>query len=107
MVMNNPAGIIPEGWCLGTYYAIRHKPTGKYLPQPASRQGFSHVAPMDPSVRAPRLMADQMFARRVLGRWLMGHQDDHGDGGIRIRKDINRIREDMEIVRVVIVPQPK
>ena len=58
-------------------YAIRHKPTGFYLPEPAGRQnrGSSHTEPVDCTDERPRLFISELAARRSLIQWLRGkHQ---------------------------------
>ena len=57
------------------YYAIRHKPTGKYLPGWGSRRGrrgFTHDTPHDPKVVPPRLFSEQRYAKIALKHWLKG-----------------------------------
>lgn len=57
-------------------YAIMHKPTGFYLPEPAGREGRggSHVEPVDCSgdKANPRLFQTERGAKSALGQWLRG-----------------------------------
>lgn len=92
------------------FYAIRHKPTGHFLPQPKGKNGSggSWVEPTDPKEEIPRLLVSERSAKGVLNAWLQGtfkaSWDTDWDSGhryvddIKIQKKPNRIREDMEIV---------
>lgn len=85
-------------------YAIRHKPTGGWIPQRYGRGG-SHDEPT--LTGSPRLFMSLRAARSFLMQWLKGvHVRDGymGDGGEReddvtIRKVDSRKPEEMEIVR--------
>ena len=57
-----------------TFYAIRHKPTGFYLPEPGGRlgRGGSHVNPTDPTIQPPRIWHNRLGARNALSMWLKG-----------------------------------
>lgn len=55
-------------------FAIRHKPTGHYLPDPDRIQWRkSHVEPVDCSGEInPRLFHTELSAKRALSAWLQG-----------------------------------
>ena len=87
-------------------FAIRHKPSGLFLPRPAGNRGRggSHVKP---STAPPRFFHSENAAKVALTYWLMGefhatHYYDH-DGiyeeSIDIKPDPSRKREEMEIVK--------
>lgn len=111
-------------------YAIRHKPTGGYLPQPTGRngRGGSHL---DPHVfdgttgygknrnrrtlkekLLPRLWAKESDAKNALTHWLKGkvHAHRHYSGypdydydeDTSLEVVTSRIREEMEIVPITI-----
>lgn len=96
------------------FYAIRHKPTGHFLPQPKGKNGTggSWVEPSDPKEVIPRLMVSERSAKGVLNAWLQGtfkaSWDTDWDSGhryvddIKIQKKPDRIPEDMEIVVVTL-----
>lgn len=93
-------------------YAIRHRPSGKFLPQPVGRygRGGSFVEPADPTIHAPRFFTSMTTAKIVLNYWLKGefhhssgvYYDHEGnpdyDEGIEIRYMAHRKAGDMEIV---------
>lgn len=102
-------------------WAIRHKPTNHYLPSPKghSGRGGSFVDPVDPDVTLPRLFPTERSAKAALTCWLKGkHVGKYGwDGseyggmykyciGYTIVPVPNRKREDMEVVEIVLQPQP-
>jgi hypothetical protein len=96
-------------------YAIRHKPTGGFLPPPKNRngRGGSHVEPEVGCV--PRIFPTERAAKSALGQWLLGKFEHHwiGDefGGEEILTVVpqpHRKREEMEIVPVqLILPEDK
>lgn len=87
------------------YLAIRHNPSGGFLPQMTS-YGFTRCAPslVDP----PRLFTKIGAAKQALDRWLQGewfegfYDDERGLQDIRIQPVAGRRREDMEIVEIEI-----
>lgn len=97
-------------------YAIRHKPTGGYLPEPAGRmgRGGSHVEPMVPIQGRlqtyPRMFPTMRGAQSCLAQWLRGRHHgiyDYEDGykvdaGTRIELMPHRDRDSMEIVALAI-----
>lgn len=105
-----------------TFWVIRHKPTGGYLPQPHGRmgRGGSWVEPVlyDPDNwdTEPRLCTSKRSATGVLTQWLRGKvhhssgsYEDHYSGGVEYYEENeieyvpSRIREDMEIVSLHLV----
>lgn len=96
-------------------FAIRHKPTGHYLPDPDRIQWRkSHVEPVDCSGEVnPRLFHTELSAKRALSAWLQGKwkaplewesDGDYGGNGYYYR-DIpapheapHRVKEEMEVV---------
>lgn len=88
-------------------YAIRHKPTGFYLPG-SSRSALppSMVEPVDPREQPPRVWAEERHAHSTLTIWLRGiHKADYDDetGSVHteiVAPPVPRRREDMEVVQV-------
>jgi len=92
-----------------TVYAIRHKPSGGYLPMPRGRlgRGGSHTEPVIPDgsiEKHPRLFPNERNAKNCLAAWLHGKYFAYGEFGedIEIKPQPNRVREDMEIVPITI-----
>lgn len=69
------------------YYAIRHKPTGHFLPRFPGQWGGTWVEPTDKE--PPRLFRTGGYASLSLNHWLE-------------RKVATRNRDEMEIVRLKI-----
>jgi hypothetical protein len=93
-----------------TVFAIRHKPSGGYLPEKKGsgmRRGFTHS---EPSIaEPPRLFRKIGDARMALRSWLEGrwepatHYDEKGypyGTKLVITQVLDRKAEDMEIVEV-------
>lgn len=103
-------------------YAIKHKPTGHYLPEPKGRmgRGGSHVEPVKviqgQLATYPRMFPTKRGAENCLAQWLRGkhhaeyeyESDEPGgrqyriDAGTSIEHVPTRIREEMEVVTLVI-----
>ncbi len=93
------------------YYAIRHRPSGYFLPAQGS-WGFTRTEPLHPSKAPPRLFIGKGRATQALDWWLRGEsyehrsEDDDMSGTQQVfLKTIprpNRRREDMEIVVVTL-----
>lgn len=93
-------------------YAIRHIPTGHYLPEPMGRQGRggSHTEPLPFSTelaKCPRIFDTERAAKSALGQWLRGKFYCYRDGDessyeedVEIVPQWHRKRVDMEIVPV-------
>lgn len=91
-------------------YALRHKITGHYLPEPKGRmgRGGSYTEPSDCSGDwpNPRLFQSRLSAQRALTAWLMGkHKADlyYEDGsyyqdGVTVIPVPERRKEEWEIV---------
>lgn len=85
------------------FYALRHKPTGHFLPQPPHKgRGFTNTEPTDK--HPPRLHCSLNSARQALDWWLSGKWrcinrswDDEGD--LTCQPVASRKPEDMEIVQ--------
>lgn len=96
-----------EQW---TVWAIRHIPTGAYIPSVRSTQGRggSYLEPMPGAF--PRLFQTKHAARMALVAWLKGHHVRHGyvdfesghivESGIKIQHQPHRKAEKMELVRL-------
>lgn len=91
-------------------YAIRHKPTGFYLPV---GKGTTWREPADPELQPPRLFLTHKSAYHCLVNWLKGKWRatwDCGDSGDPYVDDIDitpvpsRKAEDMEIIAFNLVP---
>jgi hypothetical protein len=84
------------------FYAIRHKPTGHFLPQPPHMgRGFTHTEPTDK--HPPRLHSSLNSAKQALGWWLEGKANNYGDDAdLRIKPVPSRKPKDMEIVECTV-----
>lgn len=88
------------------FLAIRHKPSGGFLPQMAS-YGFTRCEPT--VLEPPRLFtkiggAKQALSRWLEGEWFEGHYDDEtGKQEIRVIAKAHRQASLMEIVEIEIV----
>ena len=93
-----------------TYYAIKHVPTGNYLPQLRKKRGHSHSEPLPLDKAVPRLHRTVRTAKVALWYWLRGawveewgNSDWESGGGreyegnVAVKKP-ERKREEMEIV---------
>lgn len=96
-----------------TFFLIRHKPTGKYLPAPSGRNGRGSsfmtpsaiwVAYEGATCTVPLMCTTNRQAKNVLTQWCRGkhfaHHDSDGGCEITIKPDGTRERENMEIVKV-------
>jgi hypothetical protein len=100
-------------------YAIKHIPTGYYIPEPEGRagRGGSHTEP-HPNSNDARLFKTERSAKLFLGSWLKGkYVADRGYSAghpgndweqdyweeIHIVPQPNRKREDMEIIKLEIL----
>lgn len=91
------------------YYAIRHIPTGKFMPTRVFRsagRGWSYWEPTGynglggfPS-SPPRLFEEKQPAQLALNIWLKGPVGSDPESGARVynKPPIPRIKSDMEIV---------
>ena len=92
-------------------YAIKHTPTGKFMPLKFTRRGARGWSNWNPGVRdgfdtTPRIFKDHISALRALNAWLKGKWEfkvisgpgDY-DGLLQCSKQPNRKREDMKIVK--------
>jgi hypothetical protein len=93
------------------FYAIRHKPTGHFLPQPPHMgRGFTHTEPTNK--HPPRLHSSLNSAKQALGWWLDGKATEHrvyaatDDSDFRVTKVPARKPEDMEIIQCELSPLP-
>lgn len=93
------------------YFAIRHKPSGGFLPTFGSRKGrggFTHDEPS--TVTPPRLFSRRQAASAALTHWLKGKltvsqyqgYDGDYDESWNYKPILSRKAEDMEIVEVTI-----
>lgn len=80
------------------YFAIRHIPSGHYLPHPPRTVAFTHLEPA--AGYPPRLFDTSADAKRSLWYWLSGRMYRDEDGGIRTTKEAGRFKEDMEVVPI-------
>lgn len=102
---------IPSSWVIAEVFIIRDKKTGLVIPCPDSRfgRGGSHVEPMDPKKALPRLFYSERSAKSYISQWVLGKHScvryEDGDEDHTIIPTPHRIKEDMEIVPVVLVPK--
>ncbi len=92
-------------------YAIKHIPTGFYLPEPKGirGRGGSFTEPVDCSgdEQNPRLFKTERSAKNALVQWLRGHHEgitEYEEGyrysiGADVVHQPHRIKEDMEVVK--------
>jgi len=76
-------------------YAIRHKPTGRYIPAPAKKDR-APASWLEPSNARPRFFYDRKSALVALASWLKGKREGGIHGHLTLQS--RRKREDMEIV---------
>lgn len=102
------------------YYAIRHKPTGGFLPQgnKKRRGGFTNDEPVLATVRPPRLFMKPHHAADALRWWLEGRYYERiappsapdlecsGDVELHCVEQPARKAEDMEIVPLTVLKGP-
>jgi hypothetical protein len=91
-----------------TYFAIRHKPSGRYLPElPGQRGGYTHLEPRAWHLGPIRLFPIKRNARLALKIWLRGMYNVRRSYGNFEENDIveaetepvpSRKAEEMEIV---------
>ncbi len=100
-------------------WAIRHKPTGKFLPQSNNkRHGYTHDEPgiVESGNRCPRLFGREQDAKTALTWWLkgetsggwvggpytnvFGEADDDFDFEWSTRVVVDRNAGEMEVVRI-------
>jgi len=98
-------------------YAIKHVPSGKFLPEPTgrSRRGGSHVGPEDPNEHPPRFFTKESTAKIVLSHWLRGivvaERGTYGSPDYEPYEDIRTIpvptrkREEMQIVKFNLIEE--
>lgn len=91
-----------------TYFAIRHKPSGRYLPElPGQRGGYTHLEPRAWHLGPIRLFTNKRNVRLALRAWLCGKLHVRRSYGNFEENDIveaetepvpSRKAEEMEIV---------
>jgi hypothetical protein len=64
-----------------SYWAIKHLPTGKFMPSLPQRRGFTHNEPEDVDLFPPRLFTSQSSAKVALAWWLKGRTSVSRSGG--------------------------
>lgn len=101
------------------YWAIRHKPTGYYLPEPLSGQsgkpGYTSTEPCSPEQLPPRLFCTEGGAHKALTWWLKGKVyvsktfvpssflgPEEYEETWSIHEEPERKKEDMEVVPMVL-----
>lgn len=98
-----------------TVYAVRHKPSGLFIPrlETGKRRGGSHLEPSD--AREPRIFHNYRAAQSFLGNWLQGKfkysTPEYGysasfeppEPELQVIKQENRKKEDMEIVKFYLI----
>lgn len=97
-------------------YAIRHRPTGNYLPRPLGREGRggSHLEPVEPTSAKetrPRFFETERAAKIFLSSWLKGkviHTSSYDSLNGEYWEDTSvvpvpsRKAEEMEVVHYVV-----
>ena len=92
------------------FFAIRHKPSGYFLPAYAKRHGRTNAEPTD--ALAPRLFMKAHHAKAALDWWLLGvvtlsYRTDWESGytetrGLDIEPRADRKADDMEVVAITL-----
>lgn len=98
-----------------TYFMIRHKASGEFMPQGKRDRGYSHWNPsteheFKKALSVPRLIISKKSAKKVIAMWaVMPNSRQHGyedwDGEWTddiISKHDERTKDDLEIVKVSI-----
>lgn len=110
-----------QGIQVGKMYAIKHKPTGFYLPEPKGKmgRGGSYLEPISPDVERPRLFSTERAAKNALIQWVRGkhkgiyeweYDETFGrsyqiTAGTEVIPVPDRIKEDMEVVPIFLCTQ--
>jgi hypothetical protein len=92
----------------GTWYILRHKPTGGFMPE----VGGSYTA-SKPShyPKSPRMFHDERAAKIALSWWLKGrttvtyYAAEDSEGEWRTKPDPTRQREEWEVVAVGLIDE--
>lgn len=92
------------------YFAIRHNPTGRFLPELGKGKGYTHHEPMAQEDAPPRMFTRHSSAANALRFWLKGKmwnsrgQDWEGEyyEDLNIQPQPDRIPEDMEVVEITL-----
>lgn len=84
-------------------YAIRHKPTGHYLPNRRRGKGYTFDEPEKDCI--PRLFTHTVHAKKALACWLEGkwkciHDYTADDYDMIVERIPHRQADEMEIVEV-------
>lgn len=88
------------------FYAIRHKPSGMFLPAFAKKRGHTNAEPTD--ALAPRLFMKAHHAKAALAWWLEGAfyqvivDFEYGDYDLRSTPKPHRKADDMEVVAITL-----
>lgn len=100
---------------MNTFYAIREKGSGKFLPDPYRSRllvkvSYTNTEPTDSPDELPRLFTTPQRAKAALTQWLRGrqysepgYQTYEGDwvgGGMKVTHDPTRLKENMEVVEI-------
>jgi hypothetical protein len=102
---------VSEAKLMATYYAIRHIPSGHFMPGGRRGRGFTHDNPASLEACPPRLFLDRISAQKALTWWLKGEScenrsSDWQTGEIDVWVELvpreDRIPEHMEIVALTI-----
>ena len=93
-----------------TLYAIRHDPSGCFLPARKNGRGYSHDEPKSHTEAMPRLFFKEIEAKRALTAWLQGvflmapgvalDMYDPGEPELTVEARPERKAEEMSIVTV-------
>jgi hypothetical protein len=95
------------------YYLIRHKSSGKYMPQAKKNRGYTHWNPSNQNnpvefndglvnaLSVPRLLPSKKMALACIVQWaFLPNATTDYDGDIKLGKDDGRKKEDLEVVEV-------
>lgn len=96
---------------IGTYYLIRHKATGQFMPQGKKNRGYSHWNPGNPNAEEltmalpiPRMLDSKKKAERCIVQWFyMRNSSNDYDGDVKLGKEDGRKMEDLEVVECELV----
>lgn len=93
------------------YYGIRHKVSGKLMPQMKRGRGYSHWNPGNSNahivyaeLNIPRLLKSEKQANTVINCWFnMPNSRNDYDGDIKLGASDGRKKEDLEVITIIMM----
>lgn len=93
-----------------TFWAIRQKSTGHFLPEIGPKTGYSFTSPTSIDLKQPRLFRTEKEAKGSMRAWLRGRHkavfdpEDYGVVGTEVERDPTRDPNDFEVVELELTP---